>query len=115
MLSRSSAPAPSTSVGLIGLGLMGSALAERLLQAGHRVVGWDIDSERVSALRTGGGVAAADALEAICHRVLLSLPSHREVADVVHAAGASLRPGLTIIDTTTGDPGTAAPRSWRRG
>ena len=39
-----------------------------------------------------------------CRRVLLSLPSHREVGDVVQAAGASLSRGLTIIDTTTGDP-----------
>ena len=36
--------------------------------------------------------------------MLLSLPSHREVADVIEAAGSSLSRGLTIIDTTTGDP-----------
>ncbi len=36
--------------------------------------------------------------------MLLSLPSHREVAEVVQTAGPSLSRGLTIIDTTTGDP-----------
>jgi len=93
-------------VGLIGLGLIGSALAERLLGAGKRVVGWDLDPERVAALRQSGGEAAEAGQDVFsaCRRVLLSLPSHREVAAVVEGAGASLRPGLTIIDTTTGDP-----------
>ena len=93
-------------IGLIGLGLMGSALADRLLEAGKRVVGWDIDPERVAALRQKRGEAAGGAPEVFssCRRVVLSLPSHREVADVIQAAGASLSPGLTIVDTTTGDP-----------
>ncbi len=96
----------NTPVGLIGLGLVGSALAERLLAAGHRVVGWDIDPGRMAALRANGGDVAGNVHEVFssCRRVLLSLPSHREVADVIDAAGASLNRGLTIIDTTTGDP-----------
>ena len=95
-----------TPVGLIGLGLVGSALAERLLAAGQRVVGWDIDPGRMAALRANGGDVAGNVHEVFssCRRVLLSLPSHREVADVIDAAGASLNRGLTIIDTTTGDP-----------
>ena len=44
-----------TPIGVIGLGLMGSALAERLLGAGHRVMGWDIDPGRIAALRERGG------------------------------------------------------------
>ena len=96
----------NTPVGLIGLGLVGSALAERLLAAGHRVAGWDIDPGRMAALRANGGDVAGNVHEVFssCRRVLLSLPSHREVADVIDAAGASLNRGLTIIDTTTGDP-----------
>ena len=102
-----------TPIGLIGLGLMGSALAERLLGAGHRVIGWDIDPGRIAALRERGGEVAKDAQQVFsgCRRVLLSLPSHREVSDVVQAAGALLTRGLTIIDTTTGDP--ASTESWR--
>lgn len=96
-------------VGLIGLGLMGSALADRLLGAGQRVIGWDIEAERRAALRERGGDVARDAQEVFssCGRVLLSLPSHREVDDVVRAAGAALSRGLTIIDTTTGDPASS--------
>jgi 3-hydroxyisobutyrate dehydrogenase-like beta-hydroxyacid dehydrogenase len=98
-------------IGVIGLGLMGSALAERLLGAGHRVVGWDVDPGRIAALGERGGEVAKDAPQIFseCRRVLLSLPSHREARDVVEGAGAVLTPGLTIIDTTTGDPaGTEA-------
>ena len=106
MTSSASPQAQSAAVGLIGLGLIGSALADRLLDAGKRVMGWDIDPARVAALRQRGGEVAGGAPEVFscCRRVLLSLPSHREVADVIQAAGASLNRGLTIIDTTTGDP-----------
>ena len=50
-------------VGLIGLGLMGSALADRLLGAGQRVIGWDIEAERRAALRERRGDGARDAQE----------------------------------------------------
>jgi hypothetical protein len=58
------------------------------------------------ALRERGGEVAHAAQEVFsgCSRVLLTLPSHREVGDVVRAAGTTLSRGLTIIDTTTGDP-----------
>ena len=93
-------------IGLIGLGLVGSALADRLLGGGQHVIGWDIDSERRTALRERGGEVARDVRDvcARCSRVLLSLPSHREVAEVVEAGGTLLARGHTIIDTTTGDP-----------
>jgi 3-hydroxyisobutyrate dehydrogenase-like beta-hydroxyacid dehydrogenase len=106
MTSSSPTQTPAPAIGLIGLGLMGSALAERLLGAGQRVLGWDIDPERLAALRENGGEVAGDAQEVFSsgRRVLLSLPSHREVADVIETAGVTLSRGLTIIDTTTGDP-----------
>lgn len=106
MTSSSPTQTRSPAIGLIGLGLMGSALAERLLGVGQRVLGWDIDPQRVAALRENGCEVAEDAREvfASCRRVLLSLPSHREVADVIQAAGTTLSGGFTIIDTTTGDP-----------
>ena len=106
MTSSPAARSGPPAVGLIGLGLVGSALAERLLGAGMQVVGWDIDPERAAALqRLGGGIADdAQGVFSSCPRVLLSLPSHREVGAVLREADASLSRGLTIIDTTTGDP-----------
>jgi 3-hydroxyisobutyrate dehydrogenase-like beta-hydroxyacid dehydrogenase len=45
------------SVGLVGLGLVGSALAERLLNHGFKVVGYDIDPEKNDRLNILGGSA----------------------------------------------------------
>jgi 3-hydroxyisobutyrate dehydrogenase-like beta-hydroxyacid dehydrogenase len=57
-------------------------------------------------LRRLGGEVAARAAEvfARCDRVLLSLPSHREVGEVLGACASALREGQIVIDTTTGDP-----------
>jgi 3-hydroxyisobutyrate dehydrogenase-like beta-hydroxyacid dehydrogenase len=117
MTSSASDRTQRAAVGLIGLGLIGTALADRLLKAGKRVVGWDINPDRVAALRQKGGEIAGGATEVFssCRRVLLSLPSHREVADVIQAAGASLSRGLTIIDTSTGDPASTEELAGRLG
>jgi 3-hydroxyisobutyrate dehydrogenase-like beta-hydroxyacid dehydrogenase len=93
-------------VGLIGLGLMGSALAERLLRAGFSVTGWDIDSSQRAAFSKSGGRAAGDAAEIVAGhpRVLLSLPDLEVVRRVLRGVEAVLRKGQIIIDTSTGDP-----------
>lgn len=44
-------------VGLIGVGLLGGAIAERLLGAGFRVVGYDIDAKRTEAFAEMGNSA----------------------------------------------------------
>ena len=50
-------------IGLFGLGLIGSALAERLLAAGHKVSGADVDEACKARLaELGGTPAAADEL-----------------------------------------------------
>lgn len=101
MTSRSTNP-----VGLIGLGLMGSAFAERLMAQGFTVVGCDIDPARREVFGNIGGVAVASAIDVFqrCARVILSLPSHHEVGAVIALATAELSSGHIIIDTTTGDP-----------
>ena len=60
-------------VGLIGLGLMGTALAERLLAAGFEVLGRDVDTERGRALHQLGGRPAANAAQVAesCKRIVL--------------------------------------------
>jgi 3-hydroxyisobutyrate dehydrogenase-like beta-hydroxyacid dehydrogenase len=96
-------------LGLIGIGLLGAALAERLLRAGVHVVGWDVSTERRDVLeRLGGQVAGSTvAVMSLCDRVLLSLPSHETVAEVLAAADDVLRSGQLIIDTSTGAPDAA--------
>ena len=106
-------PSPDSPLGLIGIGLLGSVLAERLLAGGFAVVGHDIDPVRLAAFGRLGGKPATAAGEVFlrCDRVLLSLPSHREVTALLHENDAELRAGVTLLDTTTGDPATAELRS----
>jgi putative dehydrogenase len=51
----------NTRIGIIGLGLMGTALAERLIGAGMAVIGFDIDPNRCDAFRDDGGKVATSA------------------------------------------------------
>lgn len=105
-------------IGLIGLGLVGSALAERLLAHGYAVVGYDIDPARSEALRSVGGEPAAGpaAVAERCTRILLSLMTTAIVRQVVEGEGgilAAARRPECLIDTTTGDPEETAALAER--
>lgn len=92
-------------VGLIGLGLMGSALADRLKTAGFRVVGHDLSPEACGRhVAAGGEVVAIEDLD--CDRVWISLPDHRVVERAI--GGLASKPGRIWIDATTGDPDAGA-------
>src|SRR5438132_6746332 len=60
MSGETSAPTP---IGLVGVGLMGTAFAHRLRGAGLPVVGFDIDPARREALAAIGGEKAASIAE----------------------------------------------------
>jgi 3-hydroxyisobutyrate dehydrogenase-like beta-hydroxyacid dehydrogenase len=93
------------SIGLVGLGLLGSALADRLLSRGWSVTGFDVAAERRGHLDATGGTAVNSLSEiASFEFILLSLPTSRVVADVVSSLKPELRSGQTIVDTTTGNP-----------
>jgi 3-hydroxyisobutyrate dehydrogenase-like beta-hydroxyacid dehydrogenase len=49
----------SDPVGIVGLGLMGSVLARRLIAAGFDLVGYDIDVAKIDGLAALGGRAAS--------------------------------------------------------
>src|SRR5262245_49002732 len=100
--------ASDRTVGLIGLGLVGSALAERFLAAGFVVVGHDLDAARQEEFRARGECArpaanAADVARA-ARRVVLSLPDSSVVRSVVASIRPELARGAIVVDTTTGDP-----------
>lgn len=96
-------------VGLIGLGTMGSRMAERLITEGHTVVGRDISpaaETRASAL--GVNLCATPAKVATgVEVVLLSLPTPEDVAEVVSGPDgllSSAKEGLVVVDLSTVDP-----------
>ncbi len=111
-------PRVMTNVGLVGLGLLGHALATRLRAAGHAVIGYDVLPERRDALVALGGVAAsaeaevATRSEVVCI-VLPSLAAVEEVVTTLDAARvviqmSTISPGLTErLARLTGERGQA--------
>jgi 3-hydroxyisobutyrate dehydrogenase-like beta-hydroxyacid dehydrogenase len=90
-------------VGVIGLGLMGAAITERLLADGYSVEVFNRTRDKAAPLLDLGAVWSDNPL-ATCDRVVISLYTTEVVESVLGAMGGSLRPGTVLIDTTTGDP-----------
>ena len=57
------APYVRCPVGLVGLGLLGQALARRLMSCRYEVAGFDVDAEKNAAFQKAGGQACASAAE----------------------------------------------------
>ena len=96
-------------IGLVGLGLVGTAISESLLAQQFAVVGFDISSERCHQLEESGGKSVSSPAEVAdqAKRLILSLPDTNVVLQVVEGRAGILEaePLPThIIDTTTGDP-----------
>jgi 3-hydroxyisobutyrate dehydrogenase-like beta-hydroxyacid dehydrogenase len=93
-------------IGLIGVGLLGTALAERMLSAGLDVLGYDRDAAACVRLTGLGGrpAASSDEIAASCEKIVLCLPDSRVVAEVIESFGDHLSRGKLIVDATTGDP-----------
>jgi 3-hydroxyisobutyrate dehydrogenase len=72
-------------VGLLGIGLMGSAMAHRLLARGIAVIAWDRDPEHIRALEGRGGEPATGPSEVVSGAgvVITMLPTAAVILDVV--------------------------------
>ncbi len=98
-----------TTVGIVGLGLLGHAVAARLIKAGHAVVGYDVLPDRVEALKQLGGTPAASAAgvarsaEAVC-ALLPSLASVEEAILGPDGILSGARPGTAVIQMSTISP-----------
>ena len=92
----------SKTVGIFGLGLIGMALAERLLAAGHKVVGNDVDDARGAFLREKGGTPVAP--EAIWQSdiILSAVFSTDQLAGIISAAPEDT--GKVVVTMSTCDP-----------
>jgi 3-hydroxyisobutyrate dehydrogenase-like beta-hydroxyacid dehydrogenase len=105
-------------IGLVGIGLVGTAIAKRLLSANFDVVGFDIDSARCRHLEKLGAKAVSSPAEVAneTDRVVLSLPDTEIVREVVEGPAGILEAKTFptyIIDTTTGDPDETAALAKR--
>ncbi|MDA4845276.1 NAD(P)-dependent oxidoreductase [Hoeflea poritis] len=90
-------------VGIVGLGIMGSAMAKNLLAAGHSVAGYDPDGSAVSAHRAAGGIAQASAGEVASAApvILLSLPSSAALEAVVADIARSGATDCVLVELST--------------
>ena len=98
--------AATNPVGVVGVGLVGLALVERLRAARIKVLGYDIDPARRDALVAASGVVAACANDVFgtCDNIVLALNDGGQTGAVVREAMSVLSPGTLIVDCGTGDP-----------
>ncbi|HXM57977.1 MAG TPA: 3-hydroxyisobutyrate dehydrogenase, partial [Candidatus Dormibacteraeota bacterium] len=98
-------------IGFIGLGTMGLPMASNLLDAGHSLRVYDVDASRAPLLDGRDAEPCGSPRDAASGAdvVITMLPASRHVlAAMLGPDGAveGVRPGATVIDMSTIDPGT---------
>ncbi len=89
--------------GMIGLGIMGSAMSANLIRAGFRVIGYDVLPRRRAEHARAGGVSARSPRE-VARRagvIVTSLPSAEALSQVAGELADSAARGTIVIETST--------------
>ena len=90
-------------VGIVGLGIMGGAIARNLVAAGWRVIGFDTEPAR-RAEAAADGIEAAESLAALTRdapAILTSLPSPEAANATAEDIAKSARERRVLIETST--------------
>lgn len=102
-------PKAELAVGFIGLGDMGGAMAERIVEKGYDLTVFDLRAEAVDRLAGQGATAASSpgALAAACDVVFVCVVDDQQVLSIVrdHLAG-SLRDGSILVVVSSVRPET---------
>ena len=98
-------PSQST-VGILGLGIMGSAMSPNLRAAGFKVVGFDVSADRMAAFTAAGGTPCASprAVAEAADILISVLPSVKALEAVVTGTDGILsarRAGQILIESST--------------
>jgi 3-hydroxyisobutyrate dehydrogenase len=101
--------ADQVKLGFIGLGNMGSRIAQRLLDYGYQLVAYDRDVAKAEAIAAERGIAAKNILElARTADVILSCLTNDEAVKSVYAGPAGVfaeaRPGTIVLEMSTISP-----------
>lgn len=105
-------------VAVIGAGIMGAAIATRLIGTGHKVTIFDLDSEKVAALTAKGAVASVSVADATAQSdyVILSL-NHADIVRAVvfgkDGVAVSANSNKLLIDMSSIDPKETAALAAR--
>jgi 3-hydroxyisobutyrate dehydrogenase-like beta-hydroxyacid dehydrogenase len=96
-------------IGFIGLGMMGIRMSKRLIDAGHKVVGYDIDPDALERAKANGAETARTPGEVgeRCNPVITIVPNSEIVEKVVLGPDGVVQgagDGDVLIDMTTACP-----------
>ena len=96
-------------IGFIGLGNMGAPMAQRLAEAGHKIIGYDLMESAIAALPKDMITIANDAPDAARDQdiVITMLPDGKSLASVAAEIIPVMRKGSCLIDCSTVDVNTA--------
>lgn len=97
------------SIGFIGLGMMGMPMSKRLVKAGHRVVGYDVDPGALEQAKANGAETASSPREVgeRCNPVITIVPNSDIVEEVVLGTDGVIQgagEGDILIEMTTAYP-----------
>jgi 6-phosphogluconate dehydrogenase len=90
-------------IGLIGLGKMGANMAQRLMEGGHKVVGFDRDQQAVKRIAETGNEGAGSIDELLSKLpspkvVWIMVPAGKPVDDTIDMLIPKLKSGDIVID-----------------
>jgi L-threonate 2-dehydrogenase len=98
---------PYPSIGMIGLGIMGGAMAEALIKQGYSVCGYDVAAATCKRLRTAGGQVMKYATEVAQNSdvLIVSLSTSAALKATVNSIAANGKPAqgkeLIVVETST--------------
>src|ERR1700730_9515641 len=98
-----SAAGAKGTVGVVGLGIMGGAIAKNLVASGWRVVGYDIDAARTAEAKAAGVETAgnAGALATAAETIITSLPTPAALDLTVQAIAGAKVPRRVVVEAST--------------
>jgi 3-hydroxyisobutyrate dehydrogenase/glyoxylate/succinic semialdehyde reductase len=90
-------------VGIVGLGIMGGAIARNLVERGWKVVGYDLDDARRAEMKQANITIAADVIGVARDATIImtSLPSAAAVEDVALAIAHSGQSPRIVVELST--------------
>ncbi|AWN31407.1 2-hydroxy-3-oxopropionate reductase [Streptomyces sp. NEAU-S7GS2] len=99
-------------VAWIGLGIMGSPMAENLIKAGYSVTGYTLEADKLERLAKNGGHAAGSIAEAVTDAdvIITMVPASPQVEAIAYGPDGILahaRRGALLIDMSSITPQTS--------